>query len=50
MATSDEYRRFARECLALAEKATDPMDRVRLLAMAQAWRNLADKKDANPTS
>jgi hypothetical protein len=45
MASSDEYRRLAQECIALAERATEPLDRVRLLAMAQAWRELADKED-----
>jgi hypothetical protein len=44
METSDEYRRFAQECVALAEKAPDPRDRLRLLVMAQAWWEMADKK------
>jgi hypothetical protein len=46
MATSEEYRRLANECVELAKKAADSRDRLRLLAMAQAWRDMADKKDA----
>jgi hypothetical protein len=48
MTSSQDYRRLAAECIALAEKATDPSDRVHLLHMAQAWRNLADKQEAKP--
>jgi hypothetical protein len=43
MTTRDEYLKFAEECLRLAQQATDPDMRVRLLDMAQAWRDLADK-------
>jgi hypothetical protein len=46
MTSSDEYRRMAQECVELAERASDANDRVRLLAMAQAWRDMADKKEA----
>jgi hypothetical protein len=46
MPSSDDYRRYAAECVALAQKANTPEDKVRLLAMAQAWRGLADKLDA----
>jgi hypothetical protein len=48
MATSDDYRAYADQCVILAEKALDQADRLRLLAMAQAWRDMADKKDAAP--
>jgi hypothetical protein len=41
MATVDEYRRYAAECLALAQQAENPDDKARLLTMAQAWRELA---------
>ena len=43
MTTRDEYLKFAEECLRLAQHATDPDARARLLDMAQAWRDLSDK-------
>jgi hypothetical protein len=47
MAVEDDYRRYAAECLALAKTASDPNDKARLLQMAQAWRDLADKRERN---
>lgn len=43
MTSADEYRRYAMECLRLAHDASDPDDKARLLQMAQAWHDLADK-------
>jgi hypothetical protein len=43
MPTRDEYLCYAEQCIALAQKATDVDARARLLEMAQAWRELADK-------
>ena len=43
MAKAEECRRHAAECLRLAQDAKTPDDRARLLQMAQAWRELADK-------
>ena len=43
MPTRDEYLRYAEQCVALARKVTDVETRARLLEMAQAWRELADK-------
>jgi hypothetical protein len=43
MTTRDEYLTFAEECLRLAQQAADPDTRARLLDMAQAWRDLAEK-------
>jgi hypothetical protein len=43
MASAEEYRRFAAQCLALAQTAATSEDRARLLQMAQAWRDLAEK-------
>jgi len=43
MPTREEYLHHAEECVALALKAADPEARTRLLEMAQAWRDLADK-------
>jgi hypothetical protein len=45
MATVEEYRRHAAECLRLAQEAKTADDRLRLMQMAQAWHELADKLD-----
>jgi hypothetical protein len=39
---SDEYRRAAAECLAVARTTNDPVARVKLLTMAQRWFDLAN--------
>ena len=44
MATVEEYLQYAEECIALAMKAGNSADRARLLQMAQAWRDLANKR------
>ena len=46
MARAEEYRRYAAECLALAQRAQDPNDRARLLEMAHAFNELAAKAAA----
>lgn len=43
MARADDYRRYAAECLALAQRAKTPQDRARLLEMAHAWNEMAMK-------
>jgi len=43
MATAEEYRGYAAECLRLAQEAKTDEDRARLLQMAQAWRDLAER-------
>lgn len=43
MGKSDEYRRYARECLEMASAVGDPCARASLLQMAQVWFRLADK-------
>jgi len=43
MPTREEYLRYAEECIALAQKTAASEARTRLLEMAQAWRDLADK-------
>ncbi len=45
MSSADEYRRYAAECMALAERLTHPSDKSRLIQMAQAFLDLADKRD-----
>jgi hypothetical protein len=43
MTRADDYRRYAAECLALAQRAENPSDRARLLEMANAFNELAAK-------
>ena len=45
---SDEYLRYAEQCVALAAKSSNPADKARLLQMAQAWRDLSEKQEHGP--
>ena len=45
MPSVDEYLQYAEQCLALAAKSSRPADKARLLQMAQAWRDLAEKRE-----
>jgi hypothetical protein len=45
MVSVDEYLQYAEQCLALAARSANPADKARLLQMAQAWRDLAEKRD-----
>ena len=45
MPSVDEYLQYAEQCLALAAKSSHAADKARLLQMAQAWRELAEKRD-----
>jgi hypothetical protein len=40
---SEEFRRFARECMQLAEQVQSVHDKATLLRMAQVWIRLADQ-------
>ena len=42
MSKADEYRRFARECLEIAETIEDPQSRAVMLHMAQVWFRWAE--------
>jgi hypothetical protein len=44
VAKSEEYRRFAEECLVLARNAEDERTRALLLHMAQVWFRLAEER------
>jgi hypothetical protein len=39
------YRRCARDCLAMARRATDSKDRTLLISMAAKWHDLAERVD-----
>ena len=41
-----DYRRYAAECVRLAQRIEDPDDKARMLDMAETFRELADKNDA----
>jgi len=45
MSSANDHRRYAAECLALAERVSDTADRARLLQMAQAFLDLANKQE-----
>jgi hypothetical protein len=44
VARSEEYRRFAQECLVLALNAEDERAQALLLHMAQVWFRLAEER------
>ncbi len=43
MAKSEEYRRFAQECLDLSKTVKDERSRAVLIQMAQIWLRLAEE-------
>ena len=43
VSSPDELRSYAVDCARLARTATDPLDKARLLTMARAWTDLADR-------
>ncbi len=45
MGRSNEYRRYAAECLEMASALHDPQARATLLHMAQVWLRLAGQGD-----
>jgi hypothetical protein len=44
---SDEFRRMAADCIAIARTITDPGNRAVLLTMAQKWFDLANGPTPN---
>jgi hypothetical protein len=48
MGRSENYRRFARECLELAEAADSETSRALFLQMAQVWFRLAEEAPPRP--
>jgi len=44
MGKCQKYRRYARECLEMANVTDDPQLRATLLQMAQTWFRLADER------
>jgi hypothetical protein len=50
MGRAEDYRRYAAECLALAQRVRDPNDRGKLLDMASAFNRLAARAEDNSDS
>ena len=46
MASSDEYRRHASECVRLAQQAENANDKALLLRMAETWLRLAQQAES----
>jgi hypothetical protein len=44
---AEEYRRYAKECMAHAAFQTQPDARIHLIEMAGAWTRLAEKAEKN---
>jgi hypothetical protein len=47
MTLGEEYRQYAAECIRVAQKIQNPGDKAMLLDMAQKWRALAEKVEAD---
>jgi hypothetical protein len=45
MARADEYRRYAAECVCVAQTTNNPSDKAMMLEMAQKWRELAERSE-----
>jgi hypothetical protein len=45
MRKSNEYRAFAAHCLTFAKDSPNTADKTRLLTMAEAWFDLADRRN-----
>jgi hypothetical protein len=45
--SSERYRKYALECLALANRTDAPLSNVALLDMARFWARLADQAEKN---
>ena len=48
MATAQEYRRYAAECLALAQAEENSKDKAGYVLMAANWRALAERLENEP--
>jgi hypothetical protein len=50
MASAEQLRRYATECVRVAQQIDNPIDKATLLQMAKVWLNLAEmaeKTDSN---
>jgi hypothetical protein len=49
MKSSERYRRYAADCLKMAQSAAKDAEKPRLLQMAEEWRHLAELAEAQAT-
>jgi hypothetical protein len=47
MASADEYYGYVGQCITLSSRCLHSGDKIRLLQMAKAWRDLAEKLEAS---
>jgi hypothetical protein len=46
MGQAENHRRYAAECLRLAQRCSNPAEKSLLVQMAETWRRLAEQADA----
>ncbi len=46
MGKAEQYRRYAGECIRLAQQSQHPQEKNVLLSMAAAWRRLAEHAES----
>jgi len=49
MKSFERYRRYAADCIKMAQCAANDGDKARLLQMAETWRHLAELAEAKAT-
>ncbi len=50
MGKAEDYRRYAAECLRLAQQSVSQAEKALLLQMAETWRRLAEQADTRKGS
>jgi hypothetical protein len=50
MTRAEQYRRYAAECIRVAQETVNPDDKALVLEMAQKWRELAEKAEREDAS
>jgi hypothetical protein len=50
MKAFERYRRYAVDCLKMAQSAANDCDKARLLQMAETWHHLAEMAEARAVS
>ena len=50
MTSADLYRRYAADCIRVAQQINNATDKATLLQMAEIWRNMAERIEKNQKS
>jgi hypothetical protein len=50
MKSFERYRRYAADCLKMAQSAADDGDKAQLLQIAETWRQLAELAEARASA